>query len=273
MVKFSLSKEQPIRLIATILFIISLIFNGVANTKLLGTNTVSEVAQTYTNLFMPAGITFSIWGIIYSLLILYCLRQFKINTTSNDMSANKIITKISPYFIVITLLNLVWIVAWQNNLILLSTLVIIAMLVILAIIYSIISKKKYSFLNWLSIKLPFSIYFGWITVAAIANVIVWLVSIKWNSIGLASNQIVWTIVMLIVSAMVCLLIGFKNKDWAYMSVFVWAYAGLLVKHLSAFGFNNGYPSVVATLIVLILIVSISAIFIAIKSVIDNRKSV
>jgi len=48
--------------------------------------------------------------------------------------------------------------------------------------------------EYLFIRLPFSIYFGWITVATIANATVYLVSIGWNGFGL--DPVWWTVIIL-----------------------------------------------------------------------------
>jgi hypothetical protein len=93
---------------------------------------------------------------------------------------------------------------------------------------------------------PFSVYFGWITVAAIANITVFLVSIGWNGFGVADY--VWTSVIVLVGAVIGILRMRKDRNVVYGLVLVWAYLGILLKHVSSDGFGGQYPSIIATVI-------------------------
>jgi len=98
---------------------------------------------------------------------------------------------------------------------------------------------------------PFSIYFGWITVASIANITVFLVSISWNGFGIA--DFVWTSIILLVGALIGILRMRKDNNIAYGMVLVWAYSWILFKHISASGFDGQYPIVIATVIVCLVL--------------------
>jgi hypothetical protein len=98
---------------------------------------------------------------------------------------------------------------------------------------------------------PFSIYFGWITVATIANITVFLLSLGWNGFGIAEP--VWAIIILLVGASIGSLRMWKDKNIFYGAVFVWAYAGIWFKHSSVSGFNGAYPSIITTVIICIVI--------------------
>lgn len=93
-------------------------------------------------------------------------------------------------------------------------------------------------------RLPFSVYFGWITVATIANITVFLVSIGWNGFGIPESF--WTVVVLLVGAMIGSWWMLRDRFVPYGLVLIWAYAAILFKHLSASGFDGKYPSVVGT---------------------------
>lgn len=92
------------------------------------------------------------------------------------------------------------------------------------------------------VKLPFSVYFGWITVATIANATVLLVSLDWNGFGISEQ--VWTVLVVFMGLFVAILTILRNKDIAYGLVFLWAYFGILIKHVSKEGFAFQYPAVV-----------------------------
>jgi hypothetical protein len=94
----------------------------------------------------------------------------------------------------------------------------------------------------LFIRLPFSVYFGWITVATIANVTTLLVDMGWNGFGISES--IWTILILAVGAAIGILTMFFFRDMAYGLVFIWAYSGILYKHISPDGFDGAYIFVI-----------------------------
>lgn len=218
--------------------------------------TTGELSDAYPNLFTPAGITFSIWGLIYLLLGVYVVYYlFK-----KDEVNKSVFEKVAKLFILSSVANMAWIFAWHYEVVSLSVLIMLVMLVSLIMIAGIINKEKLSTKEEVCLRLPFSVYFGWITVATIANITAFLVSLSWNGFGLAES--VWTIIILLVGATIGVLRAMKDRNIYYLLVFVWAYYGIYTKHISEAGFNNQYPSVVKTVLIAIALFLLSIFFIA-----------
>ena len=97
------------------------------------------------------------------------------------------------------------------------------------------------------IRLPFSIYFGWVTVATIANVTTLLVDMGWS--GFDISETIWMILVLIIGALITIGTILRNKDFFYGLVVIWAYIGIYIKHTSTSGFNGEYQSIITTTIV------------------------
>lgn len=221
--------------------------NALANILPINGITTGEVSDSYPNLFAPAGLTFSIWGVIYLLLGIYAIYQLiGFRKTSSAIKLDSV-KKINRYFILSSVANIAWILTWHYDFIGLSTLLIFSLLICLILINhltqsaNLLSKKDKLF-----IRLPFSIYFGWITVASIANVTILLVDIDWNGWGLTDQT--WTIIILIVGLVIALATMISNKDIAYGLTILWAYFGIAYKHLSETGFSGDYPLIIATVI-------------------------
>ena len=121
------------------------------------------------------------------------------------------------------------------------------LLILLIKIADILRVEKFTTIEKIFVWAPFSIYFGWITVAAIANISVFLVSLGWNGFGI--TDFIWTSIILFVGAIIGILRMNKDKNIAYGLVLVWAYSWILFKHLSVGGFDGQYPSVVATVVI------------------------
>ena len=141
----------------------------------------------------------------------------------------------------------VWIFAWHYDYIGLSVVIMAVLLALLVRIADILRAERFTPAEQLLIRTPFSVYFGWITVAAIANVTVFLVSIGWNGFGM--EDVFWTSIILLVGASIGILRMRKDRNIAYGLVLVWASLGILLKHVSAEGFDGHYPSVIATVLV------------------------
>jgi hypothetical protein len=164
-----------------------------------------------------------------------------------DQKTEDLLQRINPLFIATSLANIAWIFAWHYDYIGLSVLIMATLLVLLIKIADLLRVGQFTTGTKVFIWAPFSVYFGWITVAAIANITVFLVSIGWNGFGIA--DFVWTSIILLVGALIGILRMRKDKNIAYGLVLVWAYVWILAKHLSAGGFDGQYPSVIAVVAV------------------------
>ncbi len=263
--------------IAAAAFVVMVGVNALANVLPINGVTTGEVSDTYDNLFVPAGVTFSIWGLIYSLLAVYCLYRIGILFSAKRRVKGDTIEKTDRYFIVSSLLNTAWILAWHYTVLWLSVILIVGILYCLIKIALLLHRQKYSLKEFIAVKLPFSIYFGWITVATIANITALLVSLQWDGAKISDGA--WAVALLLVGAAIGLVVAVRHRDWAYLAVFVWAYAGILVNHLAEFGWNGMYPSVIVALTVLlaVLISCVISLFIQwptgrhSKSLLDSTK--
>jgi hypothetical protein len=202
-----------------------------------------EISDNYPNLFAPAGFAFSIWGLIYTLLGVYVIYQFG--------RKDALVGKINKIFIVNALLNASWMFAWHYDLIWLSVLIMVGLLTTLIRIADILRVNKLTQKESWLIRLPFSVYFGWITVATIANITVFLVSLSWNRFGLPESF--WTVAVLLVGTVIGSWRLLYDRFIPYGLVLLWAYGAIMAKHLSTNGFNGQYPSVIWTVALCILL--------------------
>lgn len=219
------------------------IVNFLANSLPINNQTTGEISNAYPNLFAPAGLTFSIWGLIYLLLAGYVLYQF----IKSDQKKEVLYRKINIFFIATSVANILWVFAWHYDLIGLSVIIMAIMLFSLIKIADILQNEQLTLQDKLFVYVPFSVYFGWITVAAIANVTVFLVSIGWNGFGIA--DFVWTSIIIGVGAFIGILRMLKDKNAIYGFVLIWAYIGILIKHVSDTGFEGQYPTVIYTVLI------------------------
>lgn len=208
--------------------ILTIIVNSLANILPIGGKLTGEISDNIPNLFAPAGLTFSIWGVIYILIILFSIYLAR-DLFKKEKITKPFIEKISFLFILASFANILWIFLWHYEQIFLSLIPMIILFISLLLIYTRlnIGVEKTSFKDKILIHMPISVYFGWITVATIANITAFLVTIKWNGFGISEN--LWMILILIITTILTILVLIKRKDYAYSSVIIWALIGIAIK--------------------------------------------
>lgn len=196
-------------------FIVMVTVNYLANALPLNNKTTGELSSQFENLFVPAGLTFSIWGVIYFMLAIYCIVQF-------NAQNKEIIQSISWLFIASSVLNSLWIFAWHYENLPFSIAIMLLLLVSLVLININISEFRYGFF-----KAAFGIYLGWICIATIANVTAWLVSLNWGGFGISDDA--WTIIMISVGLIITSMAVYKFDNPFIGLAVIWAYTGIAIK--------------------------------------------
>ena len=100
-------------------FLGTVVVNGLANALPLNNKTTGELSDQYPNLFVPAGLTFSIWGVIYILLAIFVIYGLVISIKNNTQKT-AFIENIGILFFISSLANIGWIFAWHYQIIALS---------------------------------------------------------------------------------------------------------------------------------------------------------
>ena len=117
--------------------IIVLVVNYLANALPINGLDTGEIAAMYPNEFVPAGITFSIWLVIYLFLIGFCVYPFIVKEAVY-------LKKIGPLFFITCVFNASWLIAWHHLEVWLSVLIMVGLLVTLILIYKRTHQQKSS---------------------------------------------------------------------------------------------------------------------------------
>lgn len=202
---------------------LALVFNFLANAVPLGGQTTGDISDKYDSLFTPEGFTFAIWGVIYTALTVFVIWQMLPRQRSQST-----LSRMWPLFALNCVANAGWIVAWHYDMLIVSMAV---MLVILSTLYrlneQIDAEAEWSRgLTYWAAVLPLQIYFGWISVATIANI-----SILQSAYGLNDwlmGESVWTLIKLTAAASLGIVWGLMKSRPAYLAVIAWAAFGISV---------------------------------------------
>lgn len=216
-------RQRQIAVVVTIL--LTLIVNGLANALPINGLNTGQISDRFQVYFVPAGYVFSIWGVIYIGLIAFAIFQALPAQRENPR------LRATGWWIALGgLANSVWIFLWhylQFPLTLVAMLVLLATLIITYLRLG-IGRTKVSTAETWAARVPFSIYLGWITVAAAANATSLLDYLKWDGFGIAPE--IWMGIVLVAVLVIATLMAFTRRDVAYALVLLWALAGIGVKH-------------------------------------------
>lgn len=231
------SSNDKLRQFLVVVSIVSMIvMNYLSNAGVFGGQTNGDVSDKYHTLITPAGWAFSIWGVIFLGLLAFAVYQALPSQRENPR-----FRAVGWWVVLNAVCNAIWSPLFNNERIGLALLVILVMLFSLVIIEQRLLAQRHVPVvapdldatlpespvgpaeTWLA-RIPFSIYFGWLTVATILNVAVYLKATEFELSGLSEQG--WAIAVLIVGLIVGAFVFNRYRAVAYILVFAWAYAAI-----------------------------------------------
>lgn len=249
-------------ILTIITFLVMITLNALANALPLNGVDTGQLSDEIPNLFVPAGLTFSIWGLIYALLLGYVTTvlagAFRKTAAPGWTSSDGWLFSLNA------LINAGWILAWHWRMVGLAMVLMLGLLVTLILL---MERNKKAFtgqgapttgaekLRRFLLSVPILVYLGWICVATIANATALLVTMGWNGFGL--DPAIWTIIVIAVGALIGSLLVIKKGAVASGLVVVWAYAGIIIKRW-AVDRQDTMPVIVAAAACGLIVLGVSA---------------
>jgi hypothetical protein len=226
-------KLTTVRYLNLIGFALVILMNTLANALPLNGYTTGELSALYPNRFVPAGFTFSIWGVIYLALLGFVVFQF-------TEKGKAIAQAIGIWFLLSCLANAAWILAWHYRFPVLSLVIMLFLLFTLVQVYRRIQPFDWG-KHWLG-RLPFQLYIAWVTVATVANTTAVLVEAGWS--GGPLSETTWASVMAGVAAVAGLLFLRFFKDLPYALVILWALFGIYSRQVEGSALSQPLGTVI-----------------------------
>lgn len=225
----------------TLSLLATLIVNYTAGTGVLHSQSIGEVSDQYPTLVTPADYAFSIWGFIYLLLIAFVAYQwvgwFK---GRKEESLNKA----GGWFFLANLFNALWVVAFVHEAFGLSVLLMFLLLFSLVRLLVRLEMEIWdaplriiAFVWW-----PICVYTGWIVLATVTNVAVYLKTFDLLSELLSAE--LWAVLVLILAGLIYLFLVWSRNMREAALVGIW---GLVAIAYRQWGSND---SVVTTALLL-----------------------
>jgi hypothetical protein len=214
-------------IITWVLFLGVIAVNALANILPINGYNTGQISAFYPNAFVPAGFTFSIWGVIYLLLLFYTI-GFTYYTLKQEQypKAFALIERININFLLTCVFNMSWIVAWHYLQIELSLVIMLLFLITLIQLFlkSNTIARDLTLTQRFILQTPFIVYLGWISVATIANTTALLVAYKWTALSIA--HVYWSASMILIALLLAVLMLKKFKAVPFALVVTWALWGI-----------------------------------------------
>ena len=207
-----------------VVFLATVAVNSAANILPINGQATGAISDRFDVLVIPAGYVFSIWGLIYLLLA-----AFTIDQARPSRATDPTLRRLGWLPALTGILNTAWLLLFHYEAFVLTVPVMVALLVTLIAINAVTFADRGRLTGaarW-TVRLPFSVYLGWITVATIANIAQTLDALGFDAFGLDPALVASAVLLLGLAIAVTFVVRFA--DYAYGAVIVWAYAGIAVK--------------------------------------------
>lgn len=219
------NKDIVRQVLVIVALVAVIVVNGLANALPLNDLNTGEISDRFDVYFVPAGYVFSIWGLIYLALAVFAVYQ-----ALPAQRENPRLRRIGYLFVLSCAANIAWIFLWHY---LQFPLTLVAMLLLLGWLIAIYlhldtGRSRVAAAETWCVRVPFSIYLGWITVATVANVTSLLDFLQWGGWGIAPQA--WAAIMLVVASAIAAAVALTRGDVAYVLVIIWAFIGIALKH-------------------------------------------
>ncbi len=190
-----------------------------------------EIANVYNSILTPLpGLIFKIWGVLYTGLLIFCLYHLIMAfSRPENYTANQDTSRVHIFFIVNNLAAIGWMMAVIKKELLFSLILLGVQLLMLIMIHhrlNIYRRYRRTKSN-ICTQIPLSIYFGWLTILALAGI----------SIYLELSSALWSIVLIGILVFISLLLIFIRHNIFYSLMIITGLFGIIFKTESLLTYN------------------------------------
>lgn len=194
-------------------------FNWLAAAGRVNGVTPDVISARYPTIITPAAYAFSIWSLIYVGLIAFSIYQF--------LPANRErLRSVRSLYIFTCALSCGWIYFWHGDQIAVCFAIIVALAVTLFLINYQTQSQRPPAEFWF-VKVPFEIYFGWVTAAALVN---FAVLLRYLNVQMdEASTTVFGVILILLAASLAVFIRSRFSSYFYPLAIAWALTAIGVQ--------------------------------------------
>jgi len=209
-------KDRLGSILSMLATIATIVYNALAATGYVNGMTPAEISGRYPTIITPAGYAFSIWSLIYLGLAVFSIYQIFGSNVQRFRRQRTI-------YISSCVLNCAWIYFWHHGYIGLCLLIIAALAVVLILLVSSFQRTE-TMAAALICKTTFGLYAGWVTVASIVNLFVYLRSIE-NPVAISVGSGIFAVILATAAAVA---VTWRYNNYLYPVAVAWALTAIAV---------------------------------------------
>jgi len=178
-------------------------------------------AQALT--FLPAPYSLIIWVPIYTGFLIFAVWQ-----ALPAQAENPRVAAIRPWLMLTAVLNAGWIGAIAGHRSVWTVVLVFLMFAVAVVMHRagrIGECSVHAAEAWL--RLPFSLYTGWLIIAAFVSLSTELTRAGWDGFGW--SPVTWGIIVIVTTSVIGLVVRFRLDDPIVAGVLVWAYLAIVVQ--------------------------------------------
>ncbi|MGB7069049.1 MAG: TspO/MBR family protein [Pyrinomonadaceae bacterium] len=184
--------------------------------------TPAAISAKLPTLLTPAGYAFSIWTLIYAGLL-----GFGIHGSFSENAER--FRQVRTLYILTCVLNCAWIFFWHRGFVGVCFVIILALMLTLYYV-NLKLHPRGTLADLLLVSAPLGLYFGWVSVAAIANFAALLVFTGIVAPNDASTRVVaFSTFLILLAAAMGILVRVKLNNYFYPLAIAWGLTGIAVK--------------------------------------------
>lgn len=224
-----------------------IVVNQLANYLPLNGQTTGEIALGFSVLFPVARYVFNIWFLIYALIVVFIVYQFR---------NFRAVESLTMPFLASCIFNITWIFLWHFEFVVLSFLAVAGLLLSLAVAYLRMPSHPGSITGHLSVNGFFSLYLAWVSVSIVLNGAVVLEQaglLQWGP-----ESIGHLVLLIVLAAAYASWVSLHRADPIFPLAFIWSLVAVTVK---SWGIEQiAYTALFAAMALALLSVFITARF-------------
>lgn len=207
---------------------------------------MDEVSARYATAFTPANYAFAIWGVIYTAFVIYGVQSLRVAQRREPAY-----DAIALPLVAANVLGTAWILAYTHDYLALA----VALTLASAIAGARMFRQAARFAparnsRWL--RVPFSLYFGWITVATLACIAQWVQARGWIEPGEQESAL--SIGFLLAAGVTGIAVAERYREPLYPAVVAWAAAAIFIAQ------RHDHPSVAWTALAVAFVLAGFAVY-------------
>jgi benzodiazapine receptor len=126
------------------------------------------------------------------------------------------------------------------------------------------TRAKLNVVEFISLRMGFSIYTGWVTAATILNATFFLKSVGVKGASAGFSESTWTCIILYVALIVYVLASFMERNPLYGAVYIWVVVAIRNRQVT-------FPDIQSNSMIVLILIIVHVVLLNVLSIYEKMK--